>query len=612
MASESPKKISAEAEARRSSWRTVKAVGPYLWPRDRPVIRARVVLALLALAIAKAVTVATPFVYKAAVDKLAMTGAEAPLFLFGLGAVSLTVAYGVARLMGTGFEQLRDVIFAKVGQRALRNLALTTFRHIHKLSLRYHITRKTGGLSRIIERGVKGLDFVLRFMLFSIGPLILELCLIAAILLIVLDFSYFAIVTVTIILYVWFTFKVTEWRVQVRREMNRQDTEANQKAVDSLLNYETVKYFNAESREAARYEVSMRGYEQAALRTSYSLAALNFGQALLITAGTVAVMLLAARGVLRGDLTVGDFVLVNSYMIQIAVPLNFLGTVYREIRQSLIDMGDMFDLLEQNYDVEDKPDAKPIEVAGGRISFENVSFGYDPQRPILKGIDLVIEPGHTVALVGPSGSGKSTIGRLLFRFYDVTGGSLKIDGQDVRDVTQDSLHLQIGIVPQDTVLFNETIEYNIAYGSPNAREEQIVSAAKAAQLHDFITNLPEGYETEVGERGLKLSGGEKQRIGIGRTLLKNPKILLLDEATSALDSETEKEIQESFQAMGTGRTVIAIAHRLSTIVDSDLIVVLENGRIVEQGTHDDLLERHGRYAAMWHRQQAEDAERIAA
>ena len=502
--------------------------------------------------------------------------------------------------------------FAKVGQRALRDLALTTFRHIHRLSLRYHITRKTGGLSRIIDRGVKGLDFVLRFMLFSIGPLILELCLIAVILLIALDFWYFAIVTATIILYVWFTFRVTEWRVQVRREMNLQETEANQKAVDSLLNYETVKYFNAEDREAARYEVSMRGYEQAALRTSYSLAALNFGQALLITAGTVGVMLLAARGVLSGELTVGDFVLVNSYMIQISVPLNFLGTVYREIRQSLIDMGDMFDLLEQSYDVEDKPGAAPIEVTGGRISFEDVSFGYDPQRPILKGINLAIEPGHTVALVGPSGSGKSTVGRLLFRFFDVSGGSLKIDGQDVRDVTQESLHQQIGIVPQDTVLFNETIGYNIAYGSPDARDEQIVSAAKAAQVHDFIASLPEGYETEVGERGLKLSGGEKQRVGISRTLLKNPKILLLDEATSALDSETEKEIQDSFRAVGEGRTVIAIAHRLSTIVDSDQIVVLEDGRIIEQGTHDDLLRREGRYASMWHRQQAEDDEQDAA
>ena len=603
---------SAASEAQLSGWRTIKAVTPYLWPEGRADMRLRVVLALIALVMAKAVTVATPFVYKSVVDKLADTGAENPFFLFGLGAISLTVAYGGARVLGVGFEQLRDVIFAKVGQRALRLLALTTFRHIHKLSLRYHITRKTGGLSRVIERGVKGLEFLLRFMLFSVGPLILELCLISIILLIVLDFRYFAIITVTIMIYVWFTFKVTEWRVQIRREMNRQDTEANQKAVDSLLNYETVKYFNAEERESQRYEVSMRGYEQAALRTSYSLAALNFGQSLLIASGMVGVMLLAVLGVLDGSLTVGDLVLVNSYMIQITVPLNFLGTVYREIRQSLIDMGDMFDLLEQGYDVSNKPNATTLQVHGGRIEFNDVQFGYDNKRPILKGINLTIDSGQTVAIVGPSGSGKSTIGRLLFRFYDVTGGSLKIDGQDVRDVTLDSLHDQIGIVPQDTVLFNETIEYNISYGVPHADEEEVIAAAKAAQLHDFIMELPEGYMTEVGERGLKLSGGEKQRVGISRTLLKNPKILLLDEATSALDSETEKEIQGSFQRMGEGRTVIAIAHRLSTIVESDLIIVLEDGIIIERGKHEELLELDGRYASMWHRQLAEDAELLVA
>ena len=606
MVDASANQISAEAEARRSGWRTIRSIAPYLWPAGNLKVRARVVLALLALALAKVVTVITPIIYKSAVDALAPVAEPSTSFLLTVGALGLTVAYGVSRLLAVGFDQLRDVIFAAVGQRALRTLALETFRHIHKLSLRYHITRKTGGLSRIIERGVKGVDFLLRFMLFAIGPLVLELSMIALIMLFILDFRYFAIVVFAISLYIIFTFKVTEWRVQIRKEMNRLDTEANQKAVDSLLNFETVKYFGAEDREANRYDDSMRGFEQSALKTSYSLAALNFGQAFLITCGTVAVMLLAAVGVQRGDLTVGDFVLVNAYMMQITVPLNFLGTVYREIRQSLIDMGDMWDLLEQPYEVYDKPDASELDVQGGEIVFEDVSFGYDSDRPILKGLSLKVHPGQTVAIVGPSGSGKSTIGRLLFRFYDVSGGSLRIDGQDVRDVTQASLHSNIGIVPQDTVLFNETIFYNIAYGLPYASETRITEAAKAAKLHEFILSLPEGYETQVGERGLKLSGGEKQRVGISRTLLKNPPILLLDEATSALDTEMEKDIQESFRELGEGRTVIAIAHRLSTIVDSDLIVVFEKGEIVEQGTHDELLARNGRYASMWHMQLSEE------
>ncbi|HCT31662.1 MAG TPA: metal ABC transporter permease, partial [Sulfitobacter sp.] len=493
----------------------------------------------------------------------------------------------------------------RVGQRALRMLALETFEHIHKLSMRYHITRKTGGLSRIIERGVKGVEFLLRFLLFSIGPLILELLLVGIILTVLFDAWYLLIVTVTIGLYVWFTFAVTEWRVKLRRQMNDRDTDANQKAIDSLLNYETVKYFVAEQREAQRYDAAMAGYEEAAIKTNYSLAFLNFGQSLLITCGLVGVMILAAIGVQNGDLTVGDFVMVNAYMVQLTVPLNFLGTVYREIRQALVDMGQMFTLLDQPAEISDKPDAPALQVFGGRVTLDNVRFGYDDDREILKGVSIEAAPGEMVAIVGSTGSGKSTIGRLLFRFYDVQGGAVRVDGQDVRDVTQDSLHRAIGVVPQDTVLFNDTIGYNIAYGRDNATQEDIEAAAKSAQIHDFIQRLPHGYETAVGERGLKLSGGEKQRVGIARTLLKNPPILLLDEATSALDSETEHEIQDALRQAGKGRTVLTIAHRLSTVAEADRIVVLEQGEVVEQGTHDDLLARNGRYAQLWQRQQSE-------
>ncbi|GGH26550.1 ATP-binding cassette, subfamily B [Cribrihabitans marinus] len=593
--------IPPEAE-RRSGLRTIRKVAPYLWPDGKPWVKRRVVLAMAMLVLAKVIAVYTPILYKGAVDALAGEGVP-PL---ALGAVGLTVAYGVARMMTVGFQQLRDALFAPVGQRALRALALETFRHIHRLSMRYHITRRTGGLSRVIERGVKGVDFLLRFLLFSIGPLILELLMVAVVLMVLFDVWYLVVVVVTIALYTWFTFAVTEWRVKLRREMNDQDTEANQRAIDSLLNFETVKYFSAEEREAHRYDQSMQAYEGAALKTAYSLAFLNFGQSFLITCGLIGVMVLAAVGVQSGALTVGDFVMVNAYMIQITVPLNFLGTVYREIRQALVDMGEMFTLLEQPAEVSDRPGAQPLQVSGGEIALEEVRFGYDPEREILKGVSLTVPAGQTVAIVGATGSGKSTIGRLLFRFYDVTGGAMKIDGQDLRDVTQDSLHAAIGVVPQDTVLFNDTIRYNIAYGQAEATLAQIEEAARAAQIHDFIVSLPEGYDTAVGERGLKLSGGEKQRVGIARTLLKNPPILLLDEATSALDTDTEQEIQEALALAGEGRTVITIAHRLSTVAEADRIVVLEDGRIVEQGTHAGLLERRGRYAQLWARQQREE------
>ena len=584
----------------------IKSVLPYLWPKSRKDIQFRVVLAMLALVLGEILGLLAPYFYGVSVDALAPGADEdQTIFMLTAGALGMVVAYGVMRILSVGFSQLRDVIFAQVGQRALRQLALETFRHMHRLSLRYHITRKTGGLSRVMERGVKGVEFLLRFMLFSIGPLILKLLIVAGIFYLEFGFIYMAIVLITIVLYIWFTFSVTEWRVKVRKEMNDKDTDANQKAIDSLLNFETVKYFGAEEREALRYDESMRGYEAAALKTSYSLAFLNFGQTLLITGGLITVMILAAMAVQRGELSVGDFVMANAYMIQITMPLGFLGTVYREIRQALVDMGEMFDLLGQPQEVIDVANAKDLNIKGGQIEFDNVTFGYDTERTILSKLSLKIKKGETVAIVGPSGSGKSTIGRLLFRFYDVNSGSLKIDGQDIRSVTQASVHNSIGIVPQDTVLFNDTIGYNIGYGRDGASEDEIIAAAKSAKIHDFIISLTDGYNTTVGERGLKLSGGEKQRVGIARTLLKNPPILVLDEATSALDTETERNIQDSLRGLGSGRSVITIAHRLSTVVDADQIIVLEQGSIVEKGTHDELLNLNGRYAKMWHIQESE-------
>lgn len=595
-----------------SNWRTVRRVSPYLWPKnpDQAWVKRRVLLALFALALSKVIAVATPFLFKAAVDVLAGENEATDALMLILGAGGLMFAYGFFRLASVGFGELRDAIFARVGQRALRSLALETFEHIHALSLRYHITRKTGGLSRIIERGVKGIDFLLRFMLFSIIPLLIELTLVATILFIVFDVWYLAVIVIMIVSFIWFTFAVSEWRVKIRKEMNDQDTAANQKAVDSLLNFETVKYFNAEKVEAERFDSSMQLYETAALKTSYSLSFLNIGQTILISIGLITVMVMAASGVQNGTLTVGDFVLINAYMIQITMPLNFLGTVYREIRQALVDMSEMFDLLEQPAEISDIKDAEHLNVCNGKIEFKNITFGYEKDRVILSDFNLIVGAGQNVAIVGASGSGKSTIGRLLFRFYDIDQGGLCIDGLNIKTVTQSSLHAAIGIVPQDTVLFNDTIYYNIAYGDSNASQEDVVNAAKAAEIHQFVSDLPDGYNTTVGERGLKLSGGEKQRVGIARTLLKNPPILLLDEATSSLDTETENSIQKSLNQLLEGRTVITIAHRLSTIVNSDFIVVLDNGEIIEQGTHKELLALNGRYNRMWKHQANEEQVKV--
>jgi ATP-binding cassette subfamily B protein len=581
------------------SFGTLRRFLPYLWPENEWGLRARVVLALICLAMAKVAVVFVPIFYRDAVDALDIDQSSAALAL----PVGLILAYGGARVLSLAFGELRDALFAKVGQRAIRTIALQVFRHLHAMSLGFHLSRQTGGLSRSIERGTKAIETLLRFSLFSIVPTVLELSLVFVILWQALDIWVALVTVVMVIIYIAYTMLVTEWRIKFRRAMNEEDSRANTRAIDSLLNYETVKYFGNEEHEARRYDSAMRGYENASIRSQTSLALLNVGQAVIISLGLTAVMLMTANGIVKGTLTIGTFVMANTYLMQLYQPLGFFGFVYREIKQSLIDMEKMFELMSEEIQVADAPDARPLSVKGGEVSFDNVRFDYDVRRSILKGVSFQVPAGKTVAVVGPSGSGKSTIGRLLYRFYDVAEGAIQIDGQDLRQITQDSLRASIGVVPQDTVLFNDTIYYNIAYGKSGATPAEVEHAARTAHVHDFIMAMPDGYQTLVGERGLKLSGGEKQRVAIARTVIKDPAILLLDEATSALDSHTEQEIQKNLREISQGRTTLCIAHRLSTVVDADEILVLEDGVVVERGRHDELRAMEGVYAGMWQRQQ---------
>ncbi|PWB50427.1 MAG: metal ABC transporter permease [Nitrosomonadales bacterium] len=581
----------------RNDWKTIRTLLPYLWE-----FKGRVVAAILLLLAAKAASVAVPLVLKDIVDALGQPRAMLALPAF------LLLAYGALRFMSTLFGELRDAVFAKAAQRSIRRVALKVFRHLHALELRFHLERQTGGISRDIERGTRGIGFLLNFMLFNILPTLVEIGLIAAILLAKYDVWFAVITFTTLVIYIAFTLIVTEWRMVFRRTMNDMDSKANTRAVDSLLNYETVKYFSNEEFETRRYDESLQVWEKAAIRNTTSLATLNAGQSLIIAIGVTALMLLAGQGVVDGTMTLGDLVLVNAYMIQIYIPLHFLGFVYREIKNSLADMEKMFTLMEQNAEVQDRPGAPDLRLDQGAIRFEEVRFHYDEKRPILHGLSFEVPAGQTVAVAGASGAGKSTLSRLLFRFYDVTAGRILIDGQDIRAVTQKSLRRAIGIVPQDTVLFNDSIYYNIAYGRPDATREEIIQAARHAHIHEFIESLPDRYESLVGERGLKLSGGEKQRVAIARAILKNPRILIFDEATSALDSKSEKAIQAELKQIARNRTTLVIAHRLSTIVEANQILVMDQGRIVERGTHHELLALNGAYAHMWALQQQEESE----
>lgn len=589
---------------------TYRRLWPHLWPHGRPDLQRRVFLAFGLLLAAKLVTMVTPFTFKWVTDALvaAIGGKDAPLPT-GLFAAPmlLLVLYGLSRIAMSALTQVRDGLFAKVAMHAVRRLALKTFEHMHRLSLRFHLERKTGGLTRVLERGRAGIEELSRLMVLTLVPTIVEFVLVLGVLAYEFDWRYALVAFLTVAAYLAFTYKATEWRIAIRRRMNASDTDANTKAVDSLLNYETVKYFGAEAREAARYDVSMAKYEKASTQTYVSLAVLNAGQAVIFTIGMTIVMWLAARDILAGRTTIGGFVLANTLLVQLSMPLNFMGMIYREIKQALIDIDDMFRILGQNPEIADRPGAAPLKVAGGTVRFEDVRFAYTPERPILRGVSFEIQAGQTVAVVGPSGAGKSTLSRLLFRFYEPQGGRISIDGQDIAAVTQESLRAAIGMVPQDTVLFNDTIGYNIRYGRADATDAELREAAQLAQIDRFVSGLPEGYDTPVGERGLKLSGGEKQRVAIARTILKAPPILVLDEATSALDSFTEAEIQSALDRVSRGRTTLVIAHRLSTVVNADAILVLDHGRIAERGTHAELLEAGGIYAALWDRQREADA-----
>jgi len=606
---------SAVSAERGALLRTVVNLWPYIWPSDRADLKLRVLGAMLMLLVAKLATIATPFTFKWATDALAGQGnATSDWLVWALAApVLMTIAYGTMRILMGLLTQVRDGLFAKVAMHAVRRLAYRTFVHMHELSLRFHLERKTGGLTRVLERGRTAIEVIVRMVILQLAPTIIELAFIVIVLMWQFDWRYVAAILATVVVYMVWTFYATEWRIGIRRKMNESDTDANVKAIDSLLNYETVKYFSAEQREAARYDRAMARYEDASVTSYTSLSVLNAGQTVFFTIGLTVAMVMCAFEIKAGTKTIGDFVLINAMMIQLYQPLNFMGMVYREIKQAVIDIETMFSILARPAEIKDVPGATPLQVTSGTIKFENVAFAYEPQRKILKGISFEVPAGKTVAVVGPSGAGKSTISRLLYRFYDLSGGRILIDGQDISKVAQASLREKIGMVPQDTVLFNDTIRYNIRYGRWEATDAEVEEAARLAQIDGFIRMSPKGYETEVGERGLKLSGGEKQRVAIARTVLKAPPILMLDEATSALDSHTEKEIQDSLERVSKGRTTLVIAHRLSTIVGADEIIVVDRGEIVERGTHMALLAKGGLYASMWNRQrEAEEArERLA-